>query len=169
MANRRRDLTKEALWRRHIEQQARGGMSIRRYCRMHGLSEPSFHTWKRELRRRAIENQSTRTQVTLVPVTVVPDELEVSRRAQSRPDPVQQPGRVSRVTAVPERSTPPEEAINAGRAVLELQVADVVILLREDVPPEVLGRVVEVAVRVGRPQRDDCRNTLRCADGDGSC
>ena len=169
MANRRRDLTKEALWRRHIEQQARGGMSIRRYCRMHGLSEPSFHAWKRELQRRASENQSARTQVTLVPVTVVPDEPEVSRRAQSRRDPVQQSGRVSRVTAVPERSTLSEEAINAGRAVLQVQVADVVILLREDVPPEVLGRVVEVAVRVGRPQRDDCRNTLRCADGDGSC
>ena len=71
---------------------------------------------------------------------------------------------------MPERSTPPEEAINAGRAVLELQVADVVILLREDVPPEVLGLVVEVAVRAGRSQGDDdCRRSLSAAEEGASC
>ena len=52
MANRRRSAEKEACWRRHLEDHAAGGLSIRAYCREHGLSEPSFYVWRREIARR---------------------------------------------------------------------------------------------------------------------
>ena len=53
MGNRtRRDNGKEGHWRRQIAGQATGDWTIRRYCREHGLSEASFHWWKRELARR---------------------------------------------------------------------------------------------------------------------
>jgi len=43
---------KERFWRGHVSQQARGGLSIRSYCREHALAEPSFYAWRRELVRR---------------------------------------------------------------------------------------------------------------------
>lgn len=49
---RRRDLQKEAVWRGRVADQSESGMSVRGYCRSHDLSEPCFHWWKRELRRR---------------------------------------------------------------------------------------------------------------------
>jgi len=48
----RRDEKKEAQWRRHVQAQASGGVSIRAFCKARGISEPSFHGWRRELRRR---------------------------------------------------------------------------------------------------------------------
>lgn len=43
---------KEQVWRGHIERQAAGRLSIRAYCAQHGVSEPSFYAWRRELARR---------------------------------------------------------------------------------------------------------------------
>jgi hypothetical protein len=43
---------KEAYWRCHLESQFSSGVSIRAYCRQHGLSEPSFHFWRREIKKR---------------------------------------------------------------------------------------------------------------------
>ena len=48
----RRDRRKEAGWRRHLKWQATSGLRIREYCRRHGLSEASFHWWKRTLAER---------------------------------------------------------------------------------------------------------------------
>jgi transposase-like protein len=48
----RRDGAKERFWRRVVGRQGRSGRSVRDYCRQHGLSEPSFYAWRRELRRR---------------------------------------------------------------------------------------------------------------------
>jgi hypothetical protein len=100
MANRRRDLRKEAHWRRHIDEQARCGVvSIRQHCRIHGLSEPSFHAWKRELQRRRHESDSAGAHGTLVPVTLIPDDQEVERRSPTQTDTTQA------YTTPPEAST----------------------------------------------------------------
>ena len=47
-----RDRKKEAFWRRHVRRRAAGGESVRAYCRGHGLKEPAFYWWRRELARR---------------------------------------------------------------------------------------------------------------------
>ena len=164
MANRRRDLRKEAHGRRHIDEQARWGVSIRQYCRIHGLSEPSFHAWKRELKRRSHENDSVGTHNTLVPVTVIPDDHEVVKRSPTQA-----------YTTPPEASTlasttPATEAAHTGRPLLEVQVDRVVIRLREDVSEDVLGRVIAAAARVCRTQEDDgCGGLLHTAEGGSSC
>ena len=59
---------KEAGWRRHIEEQAYSGLSIVGYCRRHGLREPGFYWWRRELSRR--DAQPPLRRATFVPVTV---------------------------------------------------------------------------------------------------
>ena len=43
---------RELYWREQVAGWAGSGQSIRGYCRTHGLSEASFHAWRRELRRR---------------------------------------------------------------------------------------------------------------------
>ena len=43
---------RELYWREQVAGWAGSGRSIRGYCRAHGLSEASFHAWRRELRRR---------------------------------------------------------------------------------------------------------------------
>jgi len=50
-----RDPEKERAWRQAIKRQAKSGMTIRAFCRSEGLSEPSFHAWRRELNRRDAE------------------------------------------------------------------------------------------------------------------
>lgn len=47
-----RDARKERFWRAAIGRQQRSGQSVREYCRDHGVSEPSFYAWRRELKRR---------------------------------------------------------------------------------------------------------------------
>jgi len=49
------------------------GLSIREFCVRHGLAEPTFHFWKRELRTRdqaSLKSPSAPT--TFVPVMVLP-------------------------------------------------------------------------------------------------
>lgn len=50
-----RSAEKESSWRRHVSQQSASGVSIRSYCRRHGLSEPLFHFWRREIANRDLE------------------------------------------------------------------------------------------------------------------
>ena len=55
MARRRRrrvNETKERFWRAHLADQAAGRLTIRDYCARHGLAEPSFYAWRREIIRR---------------------------------------------------------------------------------------------------------------------
>lgn len=52
---RSRDLAKETAWRRRVDGQAGSGLSIRGWCRLHGVTEASFHWWRRELARRDAE------------------------------------------------------------------------------------------------------------------
>lgn len=48
----KRDPHKERFWRRTIKQHQQSGLSIRDFCREHGISEPSFYGWRRELQNR---------------------------------------------------------------------------------------------------------------------
>lgn len=42
-----RSVSKERYWRGHLDRQSAAGCSIRSYCHRHGLSEASFHYWRR--------------------------------------------------------------------------------------------------------------------------
>ena len=48
----RRNAAKERMWRRHVLRQAKGRRSVREYCAVAGISEPSFYAWRRELAER---------------------------------------------------------------------------------------------------------------------
>ena len=48
----RRDAAKERMWRRHVGRQAKSRRSVRDYCAVAGISEPSFYAWRRELAER---------------------------------------------------------------------------------------------------------------------
>ncbi|HXZ47170.1 MAG TPA: transposase [Pseudolabrys sp.] len=54
MARRRgeRDRGKERFWRKMVRRWQRSGVTIRDFCEAHGLSEPSFYGWRRELAKR---------------------------------------------------------------------------------------------------------------------
>lgn len=52
MARLQRDKAKERFWRRAVRQWRQSGQSIRAFCSEHGLSEPSFHGWRRTLAER---------------------------------------------------------------------------------------------------------------------
>jgi transposase-like protein len=49
---RRISTEREQFWRRHIDRQPASQLSIRAYCRRHGLKEHSFHTWRRTIAER---------------------------------------------------------------------------------------------------------------------
>lgn len=61
---------REQFWRKLISGQAHSGMSIRDWCDRHGVSEPSFYFWRRELARRREQGCNARPQI--VPVDVTP-------------------------------------------------------------------------------------------------
>ena len=51
-----RDPVKEEYWRRQLVLWQNSGLSIRAFCKEHGVVESSFYTWRRELIIRAREN-----------------------------------------------------------------------------------------------------------------
>lgn len=52
MARGRRDAELEQQWRARVACWHASGLSVRGFCRREGLTEPTFHYWKRELRAR---------------------------------------------------------------------------------------------------------------------
>lgn len=52
MANQRRSVEKESYWRGQLERQSTSGLSIRRWCRENGVSEPTYYVWRRKLQNR---------------------------------------------------------------------------------------------------------------------
>ncbi len=52
MSRAKRDLEKEAFWRLVGDEHRRSGLTARDYCRKEGVSEASFHSWKRVLKER---------------------------------------------------------------------------------------------------------------------
>jgi transposase-like protein len=76
MASTKRDATKEAFWRDAIGRQARSGLSVREFCKRHGLSEPSFYERRRMYRQRdAVEVAAPQA---FVPVVVREDRPAVT-------------------------------------------------------------------------------------------
>ena len=57
---RSRDRGREAEWRRVVREQKRSGLSVRAFCREHGVAESAFYCWRRELRRRRAEQEQRR-------------------------------------------------------------------------------------------------------------
>jgi hypothetical protein len=54
-----RNRKKESFWRRHVRAQTAGRESVRAYCRGHGIKEPAFYWWRRELIRRDAAQSAT--------------------------------------------------------------------------------------------------------------
>ena len=61
---------RERFWRKLVAGQAQSGVSIREWCDRHGVSEPSFYFWRRELARRQEQRQELSPRI--VPVEVAP-------------------------------------------------------------------------------------------------
>lgn len=72
----RRSGAKEEFWRRIVGGHPESGQSIRGWCERHGVSEPSFYAWRRELAKR-----HAATRPALMPVTItsaaLPAPLEI--------------------------------------------------------------------------------------------
>jgi hypothetical protein len=82
----RRDPTKEQQWRRRFRQWRRSGLTGRDFCAAHGLSEPSFYAWRREIARRDQETPPATAaaaptavfqELTLAPPAALPPAIEV--------------------------------------------------------------------------------------------
>ena len=71
-----RDPKREAFWRRALRRQAKGGTTIVEFCENEGLTESTFHYWRRRIQQLDAEPQSQTSQSsppTLVPVQLVED------------------------------------------------------------------------------------------------
>jgi hypothetical protein len=51
-----RDLSKEGYWKKQIHRWQESGLSVRAFCKEHGIVETSFYAWRRELIIRARES-----------------------------------------------------------------------------------------------------------------
>ena len=84
MATRQRDPGREQFWRETIAAWQASGLSAREFCRRNRLTETSFHSWRRELRRRDEEATPRPAVPTFVPVTIIPSgSLQVEVRCPS--------------------------------------------------------------------------------------
>ena len=142
MANQRRSVEKEAYWRGQFERQLASGLSIRRWCRESGVSEPTFYVWRRELRKR---------------------DHERGRTERNRHEPLSEPAFAPGFVAVDvlaldvlTSDVVTSDAMLSGReAKLEIDVAGgVVIRLREDASAETLERVLTAVCRHGIARQD---------------
>jgi transposase-like protein len=70
MEAKQRDRQREQLWRETMAAWQARGLSVRQYCRRHGLAEPSFYYWRRELQQRDARTAGS-SPPAFVPVTVV--------------------------------------------------------------------------------------------------
>jgi len=50
-----RDLGRERYWRQVLARRESSGATVRAFCRQEGISESSFHYWRREIARRDAE------------------------------------------------------------------------------------------------------------------
>jgi transposase-like protein len=81
-----RDGGKERFWRRMVRRWRCSGLSVRAFCAEHGLTEPSFYSWRRSLAERdqqgdqratasagTVGNEGAQPQPLFVPLRVVPE------------------------------------------------------------------------------------------------
>ncbi len=75
MANKQRDLVKETHWRETLERQSSSGLTVRAFCQREGLTESSFHAWRRTIAQRDREGQPREepNESAFVPVVVTND------------------------------------------------------------------------------------------------
>jgi len=83
MARGQRDLTLERQWRERMTQWRASGWRVREFCQRLGLTEPTFHYWRRELRLRdaataasaaAMKSSSEKkSRPAFLPLTVIPN------------------------------------------------------------------------------------------------
>ena len=59
MASSQRDPERERFWRETIKRQAASGLSVREFCRREQLAETSFFAWRRTIRQRDGEMESS--------------------------------------------------------------------------------------------------------------
>jgi transposase-like protein len=71
MEVKQRDRQRERFWRDAMAAWQASGLSVRQYCRRHGLAEPSFYHWRHELQQRDARPTAAAPPA-FVPVTVVP-------------------------------------------------------------------------------------------------
>lgn len=69
MSRKQADLVLERNWRRHLEQRRASGLTIRDYCRKHGLAEASYKYWRRTIADRDRLRVEPKTPA-FVPVTI---------------------------------------------------------------------------------------------------
>jgi transposase-like protein len=86
-----RDPSKEQFWRRMLRQWRSSGQSVRAFCGAHGLSEPSFYSWRRILPQRDAQPPA------FVPVQVVAEPSAADRDAADGLELVLGRGRVLRI------------------------------------------------------------------------
>jgi len=80
MARGQRDLGLERQWRDRMSHWRASGLNVREFCQRRGLTEPTFHYWRRELRMRdaaastaAMSSSSgKKSRPAFVPLTVLP-------------------------------------------------------------------------------------------------
>jgi transposase-like protein len=80
----RHDEGKERFWRELLSEFDPKRTSIRQWCADHGVSEPSFYAWRRELEsrdRKRARSSRPKQRVSLIPVRVQP----ASHSAKDRP------------------------------------------------------------------------------------
>lgn len=70
MAGAGRSLDKEAFWRLVLDEHEASGLTVRAFCKQESLSEPSFYTWRKELRKRDQESAVVQ-ESRLLPVEIV--------------------------------------------------------------------------------------------------
>ena len=79
MAKSQRDLVRERQWRDYVANWKSSGLTVREFCLRQGLTEASFHFWKRELPIRDAgvtplpsSSPPSLSKPMFVPVTVIP-------------------------------------------------------------------------------------------------
>lgn len=78
---RKRSAEKAEFWRSMVQCQRREGLTVREFCRSNSISENSFYTWRKELKRRDAELENddesngrrgrTKFSDRLIPVTIL--------------------------------------------------------------------------------------------------
>jgi hypothetical protein len=68
-----RDPRKEQQWRRWLRQWQHSGLTVRAFCELHQLSQPSFYAWRRQIQ---LRDAATAT-APFLPVRVVTDASHV--------------------------------------------------------------------------------------------
>ena len=64
-ADQRRNPDREAFWRKTFSDRLQSGLSIRAFCEREGLTEPAYHYWRRELKKR---DAKTTAETSFLPV-----------------------------------------------------------------------------------------------------